>query len=135
MMNRALSPQVLGLAQRLLAYEGGAGVPSRLAAVRVSKKLSRPFNTLVGAAGFRSLLSRALALGNTEVAFLTTIQVNGDGSLEGFDKVQAQFSNAELAKGEVIFIAHLLGLLVTFIGEDLTLVLIQEAWPKATFSH
>jgi hypothetical protein len=132
-MNRTLSPQIRGLAQRLLAYEGGAGVPSRLAAVRVSKKLSRPFNTLVGTAGFRSLLSRALALGNVEVAFLKAIQVNGDGNLEGFGKVKAQFSNAELAKGEVIFIAHLLGLLVTFIGEDLTLVLIQEVWPKATF--
>jgi hypothetical protein len=132
-MNHALSPQIRGLAQRLLTYECGAGVPSRLAAVRVSKKLSRPFNTLVGAAGFRSLLSRALALGNTEIAFLKAIQVNEDGSLEGFDRVKAQFSNAELAKGEVIFIAHLLGLLVTFIGEDLTLVLIQEAWPKATF--
>jgi hypothetical protein len=132
-MNRALSPQIRRLAERLLAYEGGAGDPSRLAAVRVSKKLSRPLNTLVGAAGFRSLLSRALALGNTEVAYLKAIQVNGDGNLEGFDKVKAQFSNAELAKGEVIFIGRLLGLLVTFIGEDLTLVLLQEAWPKATF--
>jgi hypothetical protein len=132
-MNRPLSPQIRRLAQRLLAYEGGAGLPSRLAAARVTEKLSRPLKTLVGIAGFRSLLSRALALASTEVAWMTAVNVSKDGRLEGFDEVNARISNGELAKGEVIFISHLIGLLVTFIGEALALVLVRDAWPKEAF--
>jgi hypothetical protein len=30
----------------------------------------------------------------------------------------------------VVLVAQLLGLLVTFIGEDLTLGLVREIWPK-----
>ena len=35
------------------------------------------------------------------------------------------------ADAAVAIIAHLLGLLVTFIGEPLTLRLVGEAWPDA----
>ncbi|MEO5936065.1 MAG: hypothetical protein ABIP81_02525 [Terriglobales bacterium] len=132
-MNRPLNPKVHALAQRLLAYEAKAGISSRPAAARVSEKLSRTLNALVGVAGYRSLLSRALTLGNEEVAWLKVVHVNAVGDLEGFNKVKAQLSQAEVARGEVIFIAQLLGLLITFIGEALTLGLLQNAWPKATF--
>ncbi len=132
-MNRPSSPKIRNLALRLLVYETRPGMTSRVAAGRVSKKLSRPLCTLVGVDGYRSLLSRALVLGSTEVAWLKTISVNADGNIEGFDRVKAQFSEAEVAKGEAIFIAHLLGLLVTFIGEALTLGVVRDAWPKAAF--
>ncbi len=132
MLNRPPIPKMRDLAQRLLAYEAGADIPSGSAAASVSEKLSRPLSTLVGVAGFRSLLSRALSLGNTEIAWLKAVHIKADGSLEGFDESGAQLSSAEVAKGEVILIAHLLGLLVTFIGEALTLGLVQDAWPKVT---
>ena len=81
----------------------------RHAQASVSEKLSGSLRTLVGVAGYRSLLSRALALGNTEVSWLKAVHVTVDGSLEGFDEAKAHVSNVEVAKGEAILIAHLLG--------------------------
>jgi hypothetical protein len=84
-------------------------------------------------AGFRSLLSRALGLAQDEARWLKAVHVKADGSREGWDEAQAELSSQEVAKGEVILIAQLIGLLVTFIGEALTLRPVQDAWPKAAF--
>jgi len=61
-----LPPQTRELAQRLLAYENGAGKTSEsteFAAIRICDRLRQPIIVLTGVAGFRSLLSRALTLG------------------------------------------------------------------------
>ena len=39
------------------------------------------------------------------------------------------------AEAAVAITAHLLGLLVTFIGEPLTLRLVREAWPDASLDE
>jgi hypothetical protein len=36
-----------------------------------------------------------------------------------------------LAEGEVVLVAHILGLLVTFVGEAMMLRLVSDACPKA----
>src|SRR5687767_10060082 len=94
------------------------------------EKLRLPLVALTGTAGFRALLSRALALANAEVRWLNAVHIRGDGSLECPAEV-AQLDKEEIASGEVLLIAHLLSLLVTFIGEALTLRLVQDAWPGA----
>jgi hypothetical protein len=96
----------------------------------VSEKLSGSLSPLVGVSGYRSLLSRALALSKTEVTWLKAVNVTVDKSLEGLAEAEAHVSSVEVANGEAILIAHLLGLLVTFIGESLTLRLVQDVWPK-----
>lgn len=96
----------------------------------VCEKLRQPLSMLAGVAGFRSLLSRALALAGDEVRWLKAVHVKADGSLEGLD--EAQLSDAEIAAGEAVLVARLIGLLVTFIGEALTVHLVQEAWPEAS---
>jgi len=55
-----------------------------------------------------------------------------DGSLQGLVKFVPPAPEAE---GEVILIAEIIGLLVTFIGETLMLRLVQDAWPDATFEN
>lgn len=82
----------------------------------------------MGVAGFRSLLSRALSLASDEVRWLKAVHVNAYGSLEGLD--EGQLSDAEIAEGEAVLVAQLIGLLVTFIGATLTLQLLQQAWPE-----
>jgi len=84
----------------------------------------------MGKAGFRALLSRALALANAEVPSLRAVRVNADGSLEGFEELYAQLPPEEFFEGRVVLLAQLLGLLVAFIGENLTLRLVREVWPK-----
>ena len=130
-------PESRHLAQRLLTYEAVAGEnsePAESAAFRVCAKLRRPLITLAGLAGFRSLLFRALTPARADAPSLSAVQVAADGSLEGLDEVEPQIDKGQARDGGAILIAQLIGLLLTFIGEGLTLRLIQDVWPEAAFN-
>ncbi|MDQ3257476.1 MAG: hypothetical protein M3R15_26930 [Acidobacteriota bacterium] len=130
------SPENQELARRLLAFEAAhdnsstAGVD---VAARVIEELRLRLIRLAGVDGFRSLLSRALTLAKAEVPSLKMVQVGADGSVEGFDGIEQsrEAGAAEGAAGAVL-VAHLLELLVTFIGTPLTLRLVRDAWPDAS---
>jgi hypothetical protein len=129
-------PESRHLAQRLLTYEAVAGEnsdPAESAAFRVCAKLRRPLITLAGVAGFRSLLSRALTLARAEAPGLSAVQIAADGSLKGLDELASQADKGQARDVGAILIAQLIGLLLTFIGESLTLRLIQNVWPEAAF--
>ena len=127
-MNR-VKPKLRIYAERLVAYETGRTASSRsnpTAAFVVLETLSPHFGALMGAAGFRALLSRALLLANAEVAWLRVLHVRDDGSFEGLDKLEAQANREEIAAGGIVLLAQLLGLLTTLIGEELTLRLLSN---------
>ena len=127
-MNR-VKPKLRIYAERLAAYEMGRTASSELnpaAAFVVLETLSPHFGALMGAAGFRALLSRALLLANAEVAWLRVLHVRDDGSFEGLDKLEAQANREEIAAGGIVLLAQLLGLLTTLIGEELTLRLLSN---------
>jgi hypothetical protein len=132
-----MSPPVSGnLARRLLTYEAVAGSssePTESAAFRVCEKLRGPLCSLAGVAGFRSLLSRALTLARAEAPSLNAVQVGADGSLTGLDELGPQEDKDLSGEGGAILIAQLLGLLLTFIGEGITLRLVHDVWPEPTF--
>lgn len=86
----------------------------------------------MGKIGVRALISRALALANAEVPALRAVQVNAEGVLERSDKIKAEFDPAEMAEGGVILLARLLELLVSLIGENLTVQIVGEVWPELT---
>jgi hypothetical protein len=131
-------PESRHLAQRLLDYEAVAdknSEPTESTAFRVFAKLRRPLITLAGVAGFRSLLSRALMLARAEAPSLSAVQIAADGSLKGLDEL-ASLADKEQARNEgAILLAQLIGLLLTFIGEGLTLRLVQGEWPEAAFDR
>ena len=123
-------PAIRDFARRLIAVEAARDEPPVVGAreaVRVCEKLRLPLARLAGVAGFRSLMSRALALAKAEVSSLAAVQVRADGSLEGLDAAGPDRDG----EGGVVVVAQLLGLLVTFIGEPLTLRLVRDAWPDA----
>jgi hypothetical protein len=131
-MNRTVSP-TRNFADRLIACEttGKQSSKTRHAAgCHVSKKLRLQLTSLMGNAGFRALLARALALASKDIAWLSAVNVNADGTLEGFDKPAAQIDPEKLAEGSVVLLTHLLGLLVAFIGEGMTLQLVRDIWPN-----
>jgi len=126
-----LTPETRDLARRLLAYEAVAGktsVPTESAAFRVYEKLRRHLCALAGVAGFQSLAVRALTLARAEAPSLSAVQVIADGSVQGLGEAEAQIDKDD---GGTILIAQLLGLLFIFIGEALTLRLLQDAWPDS----
>ena len=118
-------------AKRLIAYETLGNKPSETsAAFHVSEKLRPQLTTLMGNGGFQALLARALTLANAEVPWLRTVQVKTDGSLEGLEALHAKLAPGAFLECKVVLVAQLLGLLVAFIGENLTLRLVREVWPK-----
>jgi hypothetical protein len=130
------------LARSLLTYETAAGKssePTESAPSRVFEKLRRPLCALAGVAGFRSLLSRALTLARAEAPSLGAVEIAADGSLQGLDELGQQINKdkdrdqANANDGGAILIAQLLGLLLTFIGEALTLRMLQDVWPDEAF--
>ena len=61
------------------------------------------------------------------------MQVTEDGSLQVLGEAESQSDKRQAGEGGVILLAQLLGLLHAFIGEALTLRLLQDAWPNAVF--
>jgi hypothetical protein len=105
-----------------------------LDAFSVCEKLRPQLATLMGSGGFRALLSRALVLTQAEVSWLRGLHVKPDGTLGGLDGLPMQLNSDSRIEGGVVLLAQLLGLLVAFIGEDLTLRLVLEVWPKASLN-
>ncbi|CAN5659409.1 hypothetical protein BH20ACI3_BH20ACI3_07160 [soil metagenome] len=128
------SSEIHDLARRLLAFEAahdnsfdaGMGI-----AAQVIEELRVHLIRFAGVDGFRSLLSRALMRARAEAPSLNMVHVCADGSLEGF--VGSDQSQAEQAG--ISLVAHLLELLMTFIGEPLTLRLVRDACPGASMDR
>jgi hypothetical protein len=120
-------------ARRLLAVEAAsqsASGPHVHEAVAVSERLRITLTKFAGADGFASLLRRALLLASAEVPSLRSVKIGPDGRLEGFEELVVDTgAGAAGAEAAVAITAHLLELLVTFIGEPLTLKLVGAAWP------
>lgn len=132
-MSNNTTPKLKESARRLLAHEAASDKSvgtNGSKAFRVCEKLREPLSRLTGIGGFRSLLSRALALAGAEIPWLRALHINAEGSLEGLETLDEKSDSRELAEGEVVLVSQLLGLLVTFIGPALTLQLLRDIWPK-----
>ena len=127
------SPRMRHFAKRLTVYERSGNSPSETTTppgFRVCERLRVHLATSVGNAGSRELVLCALLRANAEIPWLGAVQVKADGELEGLEALHAQRNPDELSEGEVVLLAQLLGLLVAFIGESLTLRLVREVWPE-----
>jgi hypothetical protein len=134
-------PKMRDLAQRLLAYEADATKTSesmQSPTHRVYEKLRQSLVAFAGATGFELLAARALVLARPEAPSLSNARVTKDGSLEGLEEFEPQINmdgnragEYPAGEGGTILIARLLGLLLTFCGEALTLSLLRNTWPSA----
>lgn len=134
------SSEIQNLARRLVTSEaaeaahGNASDARGDVTVQVIEALRLRLVRLVGVDGFRSLLSRALTLAKSESPSLHTAHVRADGSLDDFDEMEQSGEAAVTGQAGGVLVAHLLQLLVTFIGESLTLRLVRDAWPDASLN-
>jgi hypothetical protein len=92
---------------------------------RLRIHLSRP----IGAAGYRALLIRSIALSTSKSGWLEAIQIEKDGTLAGFTEAAASQSLSSVIEGSVEMVTCLIGLLETFVGRELSLRLIGDVWP------
>lgn len=132
---------IVNLVRRLLILETAESQDQESmigAAERVSDKLCAHLSNRIGQEGYRTLLARALTLTTAQFPHLSTVQIGADGSLvglreaavAGFQKTPGGASQQDAVEGTVALVAHLLGLLFTFIGEDLTLRILSTVSPE-----
>jgi len=142
-----ISPEMRDLAQRLLTYEAAADKssgPMDSPTLRAYEKLRQCLVSLAGLATFQSIAARALVLTQEEVPGLCAVRVSAEGALEGLGDIALQMGLEKsqtggqregedpLHRAGTILIARILCLLLTFLGEALTLSLLRSAWPDAT---
>ena len=135
-MNMATPPRMRYLARYLLTYEGMSAKSSESmesATLCVYEKLRQSLSAFAGVAAFESLAFRALTQAKSEAPSLWAVQIAADGSLHGLGEFEPQIDiDKDLAgEGGTILIDRLLGLLLIFLGEALTLSLLRLAWPGA----
>ena len=127
------TPSLRSFAAHLIAQDvklKNASRSSPATPFSVIEKLRPPLTNLMGGAGFSALISRSLALAAAEIPALRTVQVNADGVWLGLDALETQLGIDRFLEVRVLVLAHLLGLLVAFVGEALTLRLLSEIWPN-----
>ncbi len=125
-----VSPAAHALAQRVLRHEaGGRAEPEALAkaAARGEARLRGRLVDLIGTTGYTTLVARAVRLAQADVPALDGVTVDdretgAEGDLQGvraFARASGDDPGATEA-GLNAILAHIIGLLITFIGEDLS---------------
>lgn len=128
---------VRDLAKKILDYEDSKSGPAETkedSVMRAFEKLRLHLSKLVGIAGFHALLTRSRALGESEFRWLAAIQFKADGTFRGFSEIAQQQEADAFVEGSAALLGHLLDLLITFIGKDLTFRLVQDVWPDAVLN-
>lgn len=122
------STSIRELARKVLNLEAASGASDSHPheAVRVVETLRISLTRFAGTDGFATLMRRALVLSRAEDPSLTVVKIKPDGSIDGIEAIVAGENGNEAAS---TITAHLLFLLVTFIGEPMTMRLVLEAWP------
>lgn len=92
------------------------------ASAHVWKRMQLALTRFAGADGFTALFRRALSLASIDGPPLEGVKIGPDGLISGIDSI----SDAQ----SVALATCLLEMLVTLIGERLTLHLVSDAWPE-----
>jgi len=122
-------------AQRLLATEGssGASAPACAAAAeRVYDKLAGQLAPLLGIAGVRAMFVRSAKLARAELASLVEGAAGLEGVCEDATKLRAFLQALEptaATRTAAVLFGTFLELIITFIGDRLTVQVLRGAWP------
>ena len=123
------------LARRLLAASQTDSDPHVSEVVAVIERLRISLSKFAGDAGFVSLLRRAVAMASSDIPSLQNVKIGMDGRLDGVEQTGADPGTGALGgEAAVAITTHLLGLLVAFVGEPLTVRLLRESWPDTLIS-
>ena len=96
-------------------------------------RLRQRLQSIFGTPATVALFARALHIAAQEYPWLNELKLNPERcSLEGFDSAPARLDRQHFAAGLGAVLAHDIGLLTAFIGEDFVMPLVQDAWGDAS---
>jgi hypothetical protein len=133
------NPKLQKLALRLFEHEakksGNPDEPVKTIEA-CCQRLHDRLDRVIGAGGFRALLNRALYLAKKRYAWLEGIEIEDYLGCEFKELREAVKGKKPAIVNEAcgLMLANVIWLLVTFIGEDIALGLIQEAWPDVSIA-
>ena len=119
------------LARRLVAANPITSAQNVHEATLVNPNLRNSLIQLCGAEGFAALLRRALVLARGQVPALRSVKVSAEGRLDGIEQLATQ-SVAAREAAAIVVTAHILELLVVFIGKGFARRLVREACPDTS---
>ncbi|HEX8410431.1 MAG TPA: hypothetical protein VF883_16315 [Thermoanaerobaculia bacterium] len=98
--------------------------------------LYRILETVMGRDGLQALIGRAIQITAREYPWLATVQsgTSADCPVSGLAEAAGRLGVAEASEGYAALLASIIWLLMTFIGEDLTLRFVRHAWPNVSLS-
>jgi hypothetical protein len=127
------SPNLRGFVKHALGATGGR-TPDRAQLASsfdlLCERLRARLHPLFGPTAVAALFARALHVATAEFPWLADV-VSNDGqrcSTEGLQRVRAEVELDAIQAGLAAVLAHEIGLLSTFIGEDFVMPLVQAAW-------
>jgi hypothetical protein len=100
-------------------------------------RLRARLHPLFGSTAIAALFARAVHVASAEFRWLGDV-VPQDGErcvLEGLDRVSGTIDSRTLKEGLAAILAHEIGLLSAFIGEDFVMPLVQAAWETTTLER
>lgn len=131
------SPSLRRFVRRALVDTTGAASPDRAqltsAFDALCNRLHQRLQTLFGAKASTALFVRARHVATSEFPWLAAV-VSRNGvpcSIDGTNGLEA-VDLATVEEGFAAVLAHNIGLLSTFVGEDLVLPIVQQAWGDVT---
>lgn len=133
-----IPPRLFDFAERLLRREAEQGDdPQGFAGAlqRACGALHEQLAPLISSTGFQTLMARALKLASRDFPFLATVTVatHPGGCLSGVPDVREEQRPDDMAEALTAVLAHFIWLLVIFIGENLGLRKVRDAWPEVPF--
>lgn len=128
------------IARRVMRAQAGHAPESAKAAADALQRscgaLYRILETAMGAAGLHALIARAIQITAREYPWLASVTPGtaADCSLSGLSEAAGERHLQEVIDAYAALLATLIWLLITLIGEDLTLRFVRHAWPKVSFN-
>jgi hypothetical protein len=95
------------------------------------RRLCEGVSGLIGPVGLLALVRRATHLSRREFPWLDQleVQVGQVMALQGLSECVRTQGREQAMDGATLLLSHLLELLCTFIGQDLTLRMVRRGWP------
>ena len=127
------------LSRRLVKQEASGSLDPTAAATgmeTVCRRLRDDLKDILGSGGVFALMRRALTLAMREHPLLVGVAVDTGpmACFTGLAEALAAGTDEEAAAAAAAVLAHLLGLLVTLLGEELGLQPVRKFWPHVALS-
>jgi hypothetical protein len=128
--------RLIEIARRAMTTGGGPSTTAAEAMLHACGSLYRVLDTSMGSAGLHALMDRAIQVTAREYPWLASVRTGmaADCPVTGLSEAAERVGIEDATAGYAALLASLLGLLITFIGEELTLRFVRSAWPALALS-